>query len=489
MLKKSFVALLITILSIISIGCNSDNFVTITGKIHPASPDTIKTSLQPDHYKYSPKLEKIIVTDTAGKFSIMHEPDSIEILYLEFKEHQYPLVMVPGSELYVSLEKDAFPMNTTVDGYPENWNQRYQEYLAEISLLDSAITDNQMEDFRNAEPNDVVDIYRKRITVAHNHLSGTPLDRYYYYNIGEYLNRGLQKIAHHYKNGKELEADSLRQALVRFAKERNFFTFKSLYSQRAGIRDFAHNYSMSFGIQDSIKNIHGEDLIEYDVKRIGYNQFDKKKREVLDFIDEPKAEAYADMHIVAERLGEMPLEEVESTYFEYLDDYSQYETYTNFLSGFYREMKGVSPGNPAVPFTLPNREGEMSSMNDFRGKFVLLDFWASWCIPCLDEFPHMRRIYENTSRNKFEIVAISTEEDSLKWIQALDRFDNPWTQLYGGNGFQQETFQEYSGGGIPFYILVGPEGDIVRYNDIRASYNLESVLDSLFSVTEFETES
>jgi len=482
MLKNSPYVILITILSIISIGCNSENFVTVTGEIHPSSPDTIKTIRQPVHYKYSPKLEKTIVADNQGTFNFKHDADSAEILFLEMSEEAYPLVMVPGNVLHLSIDKNAFPMNVSVDGYPEEWNRRYQEYLTEVSLLDSTLTDDQMEAFRNAEPNRVTEIYRERIDVAEAHLSGTPLDRYYYYNLGEYLNRGFQNIAHHYENGKTLNADSVRQALIQFAKKRDFFTFKSLYSQRAGIRDFAHNYSMSFSIQDSIKNIYGKDLMEYDVKRLGYAQFDQKKREVLQYIEEPEAKAYADMHLVAKRLGEMPLEEVEATYYEYLENYPQYETYTNFLSRFYREMKGVSPGNPAVPFTLPNKNGEQVSMNDFRGKFVLLDFWASWCIPCLDEFPHMRRIYENTSRDKFEIVAISTEEDSLKWIEALDRFENPWVQLYGGNGFQQETFQSYSGGGIPFYILVGPEGKIMRYNDIRASFNLESVLDSLFSV-------
>jgi len=120
-------------------------------------------------------------------------------------------------------------------------------------------------------------------------------------------------------------------------------------------------------------------------------------------------------------------------------------------------------------------------MSDFEGKFVLLDFWASWCVPCLNEFPDMKRIYNNTSRDNFEIVAISIEQDSLVWRQALDKYENPWIQLYGGNSFEQETFQDYKGGGIPFYILINPEGYIERYNDVRATYNLESVLDSLIT--------
>ncbi|MEX0995083.1 MAG: TlpA disulfide reductase family protein [Balneolaceae bacterium] len=187
------------------------------------------------------------------------------------------------------------------------------------------------------------------------------------------------------------------------------------------------------------------------------------------------------MHLVAERLGELPLEIGEPSYHEFLEKYEEFEEYTSFLRTFYEELTTVTPGEPAVPFTLPDPDGNLVSMSDFSGKYVLLDFWASWCIPCLNEFPDMKRIYENTSREEFEIVAISTEEDSLVWRQALEKFDNPWVQVYGGNGFEQETFREYKGGGIPFYILINPEGNIERYNDIRATYNLESVLDSLFT--------
>jgi hypothetical protein len=93
----------------------------------------------------------------------------------------------------------------------------------------------------------------------------------------------------------------------------------------------------------------------------------------------------------------------------------------------------------------------------------------------------MKDLYNKYSRENFEIVAISIEEDSLRWRKTIQQFENPWPQLYGGNSFQQETFQAYRGGGIPFYILVGPEGDILRYNDVRPSFNLPSILDSLIT--------
>jgi hypothetical protein len=78
-------------------------------------------------------------------------------------------------------------------------------------------------------------------------------------------------------------------------------------------------------------------------------------------------------------------------------------------------------------------------------------------------------------------VAISTEIDKSVWEDDIDRFKNPWPQLYGGNGFDQETFKAYKGGGIPFYILIDREGNIIRYNDIRATFNLREVLNNLIN--------
>jgi len=187
------------------------------------------------------------------------------------------------------------------------------------------------------------------------------------------------------------------------------------------------------------------------------------------------------MYLIAERIGGMPLDVSQSSYQQYLREYSDFPRYTSFLRSFHKKIERVSPGHPAVPFALPNRNGKIVRMNDFRGKYVLLDFWASWCIPCLDEFPYMKQIYKEYPRKKFEILGISIEKDSLQWRKAMRKYQNTWPQLYGGHEFQQRTFHTYRGGGIPFYILVGPKGKIIRYNDVRPSFNLPRVLDSLIT--------
>ena len=319
--------------------------------------------------------------------------------------------------------------------------------------------------------------------LAKRYLGDTPLDLYYHKAVGEYLVKRLENIKYR-RNNSGFNPDRERKEVIIEAKQYNFFTFESLYDQRAGIRDFTNAYANTFGVEERLEEKYGQELMQYDIKRLGYKTMDSARVSVLRHIENRKARAYAEMHLIAERIGEMSPEVARPSYKQFISEYRDFPRYTSFLTSFFQRVQSVSPGEPAVPFTLPNPRGEMFSMSDFRGKYVLLDFWASWCIPCLDEFPHMRDLYRKYSREDFEIVAISIEEDSLKWRQALQRFDNPWVQLYGGEGFQQETFDAYQGGGIPFYILVDRKGGIERYNDIRPSFNLPGVLDSLLQSEE-----
>ena len=429
---------------------------------------------QPVHYKYAEKISTDVTLNAGNSWHTSLNINDNEIVYLTIDETSYPVVLSPGKSVSVTINRVHFPFQTEVEGYSGTWNDAYQEYLKGEAVISESIND-YLPGFRDGSETPILDLYVQRIALADSLLGNTPLKRVYYANVGDYLNRALQFVPF------TRDPDQYRAYIFEYAKEHNFFSYESLCAQRAGIRDFAHNYAMSFGVQDSLRAIYGEQLAEQDIKRLGYHQLNQYREEVLEHITERKALAYAEMHLVAKRLGEISLDIAEPTFENYLEKYPEFTEYTDFLTSFHSEIKRVSPGQPAIPFTLPDQNENPVSMDDFSGKYVLIDFWASWCIPCLDEFPHMLELYENTSRDDFEIVAISTEGDSLRWRDALQRFDNPWVQLYGGNEFQQETFVQYRGGGIPFYILINREGNIERYNDIRATFNLEAVLDSLIS--------
>ncbi|MDX1636780.1 MAG: TlpA disulfide reductase family protein [Balneolaceae bacterium] len=478
--KIGFRFIAVSIIAVVAaVSCSETENAHISGRLDYVGSSEIYLEKQPLHYKYAPKKRFPIDAASDGRFSERIPVDSLQVIFLVIDDIRYPVVAKPGGELQLTVKRAHFPDSVEVSGYEDAWEELYSEYLAEDEKIMSSV-EQQLPAFREGEQTDVLELYKNRIWVAKRHLGDTPLEIYYHKAIGEYLVKRLEWIRYH-RNRPDVDPEQERQAVIAKAKKLNFFSFQVLKNQRAGIRDFTNAYANTFGVEQRLEKEYGQELTQYDIKRLGYETMDSARTSVLDHIEGRRARAYARMHLVAERIGEMSPETAEESYSDYLQEYRDFPKYTNFLKQFYREVKSVSPGQPAVDFALPNPQGEIVEMDDLEGKYVLLDFWAAWCIPCLDEFPHMRDLYKKYSRDDFEIAAISIEEDSLTWRRAINRFQNPWIQLYGGDGFDQTTFKSYRGGGIPFYILVNRKGNIERYNDIRPSFNLEQVLDSLIA--------
>lgn len=460
-------------------GCNPEPKITVSGRIDYVGSSDIYFAKQPLHYKYAQKRRFHVSPTSNGAFHLSIPVDSTQIIDLTIEDKTYPVVAQPGNSLDLTIVRAQFPGSVKVAGYPAPWDSLFTDYFTREQTLFNQINE-QLPKFRQGDSTSVLELYQERYQLVHQYFSEIPLAVLYHQAIGEYLVKRLEALKYR-RSQPDVHPEKIRQKILEEAKKLNFFSFESLHAQRAGIRDFTNAFANTFGVADSLEKQYGQELTQYDIKRLGYKKMDSARRSVLEHIPERRARAYAEMHLVAERIGEMSPKVAEPSYKRFLEQYSDFPKYTSFLKKLYEQIERVSPGNPAISFSIPNKNEEIVRMKDFRGKYVLLDFWASWCIPCLDEFPHMKELYKKYSRDDFEIVAISIEEDSLRWRQTIQRFNNPWPQLYGGNGFQQKTFRTYRGGGIPFYILVDPKGNIVRYNDIRPSFNLSSVLDSLLS--------
>lgn len=431
----------------------------------------------PLHYKYSPKESYSPISRDGNTFEFQIPADSDKWILLRIGDEELPLLFTPTSNISITASRASFPKITSIEGYSSDWISSFASYLDETDFLDAEIN-REMNKYRDGESNTAIELSTKKIEIAERLLSKTPYQYLHKRAIGEYLVNRIKSVEYRFNNP-NFNADEERQKVLEEAKEMDFFTLESLEAQRAGIRDFTHYYARTFGIYDSVNTEYGKNLAEYDIKRVAYESLDQKRMQVVNEIEDEQARAYAKLFLVAERIGEIEIEKAKPTYNEFLQKYSNYPEYIDFITYFYDEIESVSPGNDAIPFSIPDQNGKIHTLEDYKGKYVLLDFWAGWCAPCLEEFPLMRDIYAQFSRDDFEILGISTEVDKAIWEQDITRFQNPWPQLYGGNGFEQETFVAYKGGGIPFYILVNPEGKIERYNDIRATFNLQSVLESL----------
>ena len=149
------------------------------------------------------------------------------------------------------------------------------------------------------------------------------------------------------------------------------------------------------------------------------------------------------------------------------------------------ESLGDAPGGqfalgaPAPDFTGTSLTGETVSLSDYKGKVVLVDFWATWCGPCIHELPNVVDAYKAYHDKGFEIVAISldeTREDLEAFLK--EHPEMAWVQLFDGKGWESDIAMQYNVEAIPFTLLLDQEGIVVR-QDLRGEALANALADLL----------
>lgn len=149
-----------------------------------------------------------------------------------------------------------------------------------------------------------------------------------------------------------------------------------------------------------------------------------------------------------------------------------------------RSAKLQAAGIEAPDFTLKDIEGNDFTLSSLRGKYVILDFWGSWCGWCIKGMPQMKEYYKKYA-GKFEIVGVDCNDTDQKWKDAVKKHELPWKHVYNPRANSEEeqaksVLGKYGITGFPTKIIISPEGKIVKtiVGEDPAFYTL---LDELFS--------
>ncbi|SFZ93084.1 Peroxiredoxin [Flaviramulus basaltis] len=181
--------------------------------------------------------------------------------------------------------------------------------------------------------------------------------------------------------------------------------------------------------------------------------------------------------------GRMTKDELKKYYDIYEGD-AKKTAFFQFFNKIHDEVFNKFSVGAVVPdFTLTTVDGKGLTLSKVEGKYILIDFWASWCVPCRASFPHLKELYKQYKDKGFEVVAIGTADQEDKWRKAIEEDKTPWLHVYDANTKSKNMYgpvaQKYNVPHLPTTFLIDNKGVIILRQPQKE--DLDKKLDELIN--------
>lgn len=264
------------------------------------------------------------------------------------------------------------------------------------------------------------------------------------------------------------------------SKKDNYYTVKgSVGSQQ--IQDLIQDYSERslkinevFTSLDSMKQQPGSDSLVLQLTNEKNNQITALTDYVKDFINKAESPSVSLFALgLASQI--VPRNEFDVVLNNTVKKFPEYKTLQTLKTTFDQQKAQMAEmekqqtsksliGKPAPALTMAGVDGKNISIADFKGKYVLVDFWASWCGPCRKENPNVVQAFEKFKSKNFTILGVSLDKEKTDWVEAIKADQLNWSHMSDLKFWDSESVSVFGFNGIPYNVLIDPQGIIIAEN-------------------------
>lgn len=289
------------------------------------------------------------------------------------------------------------------------------------------------------------------------------------------LDEGLAFLLHR-GNGNRIDTAEIRDGVFVFTGRADTPEYCRLGFLNNGNMDFRCNFFLQNGrlemtakpdsLQDDAVMITGspaQDEFRNVTRRLAVRDMDQQKTFIKQFAYEHPS-SYVAAFEIQRAFGFNPdAKEIDSLY-NRLDTAVRISYYGSLIKDILDKARLTDIGQPAPDFTQHDTAGGVVRLSSFKGKYILVDFWASWCGPCRRENPAIVKAWQRFHPKGFDILGVSLDNDRDKWLEAIKKDQLPWTHVIDLNGWQNSAARLYGIKGIPMNYLLDKKGNIIAKN-------------------------
>ena len=170
--------------------------------------------------------------------------------------------------------------------------------------------------------------------------------------------------------------------------------------------------------------------------------------------------SFASVILLSYNISDLDLAKLEELYDAISPKYKK-GYFADEIANTIHGMKQSALGNMVSEFKLNDNKGNPLNFSSFKGKYILIDFWGSWCGPCHHAFPRLKELYSKYHDKGFEILGIATESNDSFWVKDIEKEKLPWPQMIDIKGSGSISKTQFAITAWPTTVLIGPDGKII----------------------------